>query len=77
MNDQLFKLVKESKSNNHSLEKVIEMFEPKIKKVLLLTSKNNREDLEQELRCKLVICIRQYEAESIPGFFELSTNEEV
>ncbi|MEO4052895.1 helix-turn-helix domain-containing protein [Solibacillus sp. CAU 1738] len=75
--ENLFTLVKESRVNEYALATLIEQFEPKIKKVSTFTSVSNREDLEQELKQKLILCIRNYEMNSVPGFFEYKNNSEV
>lgn len=67
----LYELVKESRQNKQALETIINLFEPKLKKSLTLTNYNEREDLEQELKCKLIKCILDYDVESTPGFWEL------
>lgn len=63
-------MVIEAKENNNTLEELIAKFEYKIKKVSSYTSYENRQDLEQELRCKLVTCIKNYNTSSIPGLFD-------
>lgn len=67
----LYDLVKESKESNCALQEVIDLFEPKIKKSLRLTSSQEKDDLSQELRCKLISCIKTYDLDSTPGFWEL------
>ncbi|GLY12627.1 helix-turn-helix domain-containing protein [Pseudobacillus badius] len=67
----LLELVKKSKEDKQALQKIIELFEPKLRKSLTLTRYEEREDLEQELRCKLITCIRKYDIESTPGFWEM------
>lgn len=68
---KLYELVKESKKNNKKLQILIDLFEPKIKKSLNLTDVKEKEDLAQELKCKLIICIQTYDIDSTPGFWEL------
>ena len=67
----LYELVKEAKFNTEYESKVIRSFEPKIKKSLYLTRMENREDLEQELKIKLIRYVRDYSLESVPGLFDL------
>jgi DNA-directed RNA polymerase specialized sigma24 family protein len=67
----LYELLKESKSNNQTLEEIMNLFEPKVKKTLFLTDYGEREDLAQELRYKLIKYIRGYNVDSTPGFWEL------
>lgn len=71
MKDSLFTLVKQSQTDNHSLLKVIDLFSPKINRSLQQTSQQNREDLAQDLKIKLLIWIRNYDVESTPGFYEM------
>ncbi|ARP44631.1 hypothetical protein GTHT12_03764 (plasmid) [Geobacillus thermodenitrificans] len=67
----LYELVKECKRNEKALEKIINMFELKLKKSLNLTKHSEREDLAQELKYKLVKYIKEYDVDSTPGFWEL------
>ncbi len=67
----LYELVKESKNDTKAIEKIIDMFEPKIKKSLHLTKPQEKEDLAQELKCKIVSCILKYDIASTPGFWEM------
>jgi phosphotransacetylase len=67
----LYELVKSSKSDTRSLSTVINLFEPKIKKSLHLTSHKNKEDLLQELNYKLVKIIKSYDVDSTPGFWKM------
>lgn len=71
MKDSLFTLVKQSQTDNHSLLKVIDLFSPKINRSLQQTSQQNREDLAQDLKIKLLIWIRNYDVETTPGFYEM------
>lgn len=70
MADMLFDLVKESKFNKAAMESVIKLFEPKLKKTLYMTNPNDRDDLEQELKMKMVSYIKEYDMNSVPGFWE-------
>jgi hypothetical protein len=66
----LYELVKESKENNQKLQVLIDLFEPKIKRSLHLTDIREKEDLAQELKCKLISCIQTYDIDSTPGFWD-------
>jgi hypothetical protein len=66
-----YELVKKSKVDNQALEQIINMFEPKLQKTLSLTKLGEREDLEQELKYRLMMYIKRYDVDSIPGFWEL------
>jgi DNA-directed RNA polymerase specialized sigma24 family protein len=67
----LYELVKEAKDDNTALQTIINMFEPKLKKSIFLTNSNDREDLAQELKVKMVSYIKGYDIDSIPGFWEI------
>lgn len=71
MQVMFYELVKESKVDNQALEQIINMFEPKLQKTLLLTKLGEREDLAQELKYRLIMYIKRYDVDSIPGFWEL------
>ncbi|MGG4165979.1 helix-turn-helix domain-containing protein [Rossellomorea vietnamensis] len=66
----LYDLVKEAKGNTEYETKVIRRFEPKIRKSLYLTRLKNRDDLEQELKIKLIRYVRDYSLENVPGLFD-------
>ena len=68
----LYDLVKEAKCNSEYETKVIRTFEPKIKKSLYLTQVENRDDLEQELKIRLIRYVRDYSLENVPGLFDLN-----
>lgn len=53
-----------------SLE-VIEMMQPKIKKLLYQTSIGNREDLEQELNLLIITSMEKIKFKNMPSFSEL------
>ncbi|WP_342566684.1 hypothetical protein MKY09_11465 [Psychrobacillus sp. FSL K6-4046] len=55
---------------------IIKLLEPKIKKVLLQTTSQNRDDLEQDLIELLIKKIRSNSIQEVPGFFEF-INEQV
>ncbi|WP_409251825.1 hypothetical protein V1502_17205 [Bacillus sp. SCS-153A] len=67
----LYNMVKEAKENTHYEVNVVSTFEPKIKKLLHLTRPDNREDLEQELKIKVIGYVRNYSLEEVPGLFDL------
>ncbi|PFA68122.1 hypothetical protein CN378_08415 [Bacillus sp. AFS015802] len=67
----LYDLVKEAQNDSEYETKVIRTFEPKIKKSLYLTRVDYRDDLEQELKMKLVRYVRDYSLENVPGLFDL------
>lgn len=67
----LYELVKDSKKCKKRLQELINLFEPKIRKSLTLTDIREREDLAQELKCKIISGVYSYDLESTPGFWEL------
>jgi len=67
----LYELVKSSQENAQAMQMLIDIFEPKLKKTLSLTKHDEREDLAQELKCKLIQYIRRYNVDSTPGFWEM------
>lgn len=68
---QLYELVKDSKKNTESMKVLVDLFEPKIKKSLSLTNYQEKEELAQELKCKLISCIQNYDLDATPGFWEM------
>ncbi|NMH70666.1 hypothetical protein HF072_17940 [Bacillus sp. RO3] len=68
----LYDLVKEAQCNTEYETDVIQTFEPKIKKSLYLTRVENRDDLEQELKIKVIRYVRDYSLENVPGLFDLN-----
>jgi len=71
MNVMLYDLVKESHENQEAMQTLIDLFEPKLKKSLLMTKIGEREDLAQELKYTLIKYIQRYNVDSTPGFWEL------
>ncbi|MED4140176.1 helix-turn-helix domain-containing protein [Priestia megaterium] len=63
-------------NNNEIYEEVLQMFEPKIKKSLLNTHFQEREDLEQEIKIKIYEKIDVLTEMYVPGFFEFIKQEE-
>ena len=64
-------LVKQSRTDNRSLEIVINLFSSKINHSLKQTDKQFREDLSQELKIKLLDYIRNYDVDNTPGYFQM------
>ena len=75
MDGALYQLAIESKENNKAIEKILKIFKPKIKKTLLQTNFQYREDLEQELQLKLVNLIKIYNVNEPLGFWEFYEEE--
>lgn len=71
MKMKLYCLMKQAQDkDNEAVINIINMFSPKLKKSLLQTSLQEREDLEQDLVLKMIDIIYQYNLESTPGFWE-------
>ncbi len=51
--------------------KVFHQIEPKLKRVLLQTSQEYRDDLEQELKERIIRIIKKKISYDVPGFFEM------
>ncbi|MGD9676784.1 MAG: helix-turn-helix domain-containing protein [Vulcanibacillus sp.] len=67
----LFELVDNvKKGDKHSLELVIDMFEPKINILLHQTNRQNREDLRQELYSVIIKKSKEYNLDKVPGLDE-------
>lgn len=52
------------------IEEILKRFNPQIKKVLKNTSYQEREDLEQEIKVKILEKVNSLNIESPPGFWE-------
>ncbi|MDX8046529.1 helix-turn-helix domain-containing protein [Gracilibacillus sp. S3-1-1] len=76
MSISLYDLVKEAQENIQAMQKLIDLFEPKLKKTLFLTRYEEREDLSQELKYTLIRYILRYNPDSVPGFWELKKSIE-
>lgn len=75
MSQKLTNLAEQAKYNNHALSNIIQLFSPKIKSSLKQTNHQDREDLSQELKLKLIIYIRNYDVDDTPGFFDIFEEE--
>lgn len=62
-------------SKEETFQKVIADFEPKIKKVLVNTPAQERDDLEQELKIKIYQKMKTLEEIDAPGFIDFLDNE--
>ncbi|QED47001.1 helix-turn-helix domain-containing protein [Cytobacillus dafuensis] len=71
MRDSLYTLVKRSKTDVQSMNRVIETFSPKILSSLNQTNHQDREDLSQEIKMKLLLCIKNFDVENTPGYFQM------
>lgn len=68
---------KNEEKYNEEILKILEMMKPKIKKVLLQTSLQNREDLEQELIELIIKKIKDNSFDDAPGFFEFINKQKM
>ena len=57
--------------DDKEIMKVISQLEPKLKSVLLQTSYEHREDLEQELKARIIHIIKKKLSKDVPGFFDM------
>lgn len=70
MTKNLYQLVQSAKKSEEDARQIIEIFKPKINKTLYQTSFNNREDVNQELKLKLLEVIKDYDLDKAVGFWE-------
>lgn len=56
--------------SNEEIVELIEKVEPKIKKSLYQTTWNQREDLEQSIKLKIIESIKNIEDDNYLGFFD-------
>jgi DNA-directed RNA polymerase specialized sigma subunit len=57
-------------NDERTVEKIIALFEPKIKKSSRLIPESDREDVEQELRIQMMRAIQRFDTSNTPGFLE-------
>lgn len=57
-------------NDEDTIEKIIALFEPKIKKSSRLIPEFDREDVEQELRIEMMKAIRRFNTSNTPGFLD-------
>ena len=53
--------------DEHALLAILERMDPKIQQALYQTSPSRRKDLEQELRIKVMTCVREYQWKEVPS----------
>ena len=54
---------------------ILKQLEPKLQKVLFQTSYENREDLEQDLKERMIKAIKNNISYDVPGFFDFLEEE--
>jgi len=68
---EIYEYMKKAQENDkEALEHIINIFEPKVKYSLRMVPSEYREDLEQELKVKLIEMILHYDFTSTPTFTE-------
>ncbi|GGJ97154.1 hypothetical protein GCM10007063_19460 [Lentibacillus kapialis] len=68
---RLYYLVQHAKTNDsESTKEIIHRFDPKIKQTSRFTGNFEREDLEQELRIRIVKAVDKFKTDDTPGFRE-------
>lgn len=70
--NELYQLMISRDNHIQNVSKIIELFNPKIKKSVLQTAPQEREDLAQELKIKLFESILTYDMDEVPGFYEFN-----
>jgi hypothetical protein len=70
MSKDLYSMVRKAGECNLSMNQIILMFDPKIKASLVQTEYQERSDLSQEIKIKMIKSIKNYDTETTPGFFE-------
>lgn len=63
--------------NDMEIEKIIKALEPKIRKSLRETGKENRQDLEQDLLELIIKKLKDNTLKEVPGFFELLEKQSI
>lgn len=61
--------------NRGKLDAILELLAPKIKKMLKETHYQEREDLEQELKEKIIKKVKEKEQDTLPDFFDFLDKE--
>lgn len=69
---RLYYLIKQAEKNKDltSIEEIIHRFEPKIKSSSKFIQNREREDLEQELKIRIVKAVDKFKTSKTPGFIE-------
>lgn len=69
---RLYQKVKELQisGNEEALQDIITKFEPKVKSLIRQTSRQDQEDLMQELKITIVLKSINYPLDEVPGFEE-------
>lgn len=70
MNDECCFDLNHAQNRISYIEDVIKLMEPKIKKTMYTISANSREDIEQEVKLKIIESIDNIKFDETPGFWE-------
>ncbi|MBU5355087.1 helix-turn-helix domain-containing protein [Paenibacillus barcinonensis] len=64
-------LLKQARQNDtQAMESIIVKFKPKLQKSLYQTHLQNRNDLQQEIKLKIIEAVYRYNIEEVPSFLE-------
>ncbi|WP_058300706.1 helix-turn-helix domain-containing protein [Gorillibacterium timonense] len=67
--DDLFLRVERAKSGDReAMEQIIDLFQPAINRVCLQAHPNERNDLRQALKEKVIVAVKQYDLASVPDY---------
>lgn len=70
----LLKLAK--KEDKKAMETIILKFNPKLQKSLYQTTKQDKNDLKQEISLKIIEAVHKYDMENVPGFWDFIEGKE-
>lgn len=70
LNNLAFLLRQSQRRDVDAVQDLINAFQPKLKKSLYQVEVQERDDLEQELKVKMIENIYDYDLNDIPGFYE-------
>lgn len=73
----LYDEVQKAKRNDReAMERILERLEPKIKHTILSIEKKYQEDVEQEVKLRVMEAVRQYEVDDLPSLVEMLQKSE-
>ncbi|MGM7703137.1 helix-turn-helix domain-containing protein [Pseudalkalibacillus sp. Hm43] len=73
----LYDEVQKAKRNDReAMERILERLEPKIKHTVLSIEKKYQEDVEQEVKLRVMEAVRRYEVDDLPSFVEMLQKSE-
>ncbi|MDO7907174.1 helix-turn-helix domain-containing protein [Paenibacillus sp. JX-17] len=69
--NNLFELCRQAQRYHpQAMERILELFQPKISRSLCQTSIQERDDLRQELYLKMIEAVQKYDLDRTPGFWQ-------